>query len=206
MLTVQGLSAGVLQNVSLTLPDKSCVAIVGASGSGKTTLLNAIVGVIPYQGTICLEGKSIDNLKAWQRPCRYLNQQLHLFPHLTIDNNLRLAQYGAKLPQDKQARRKLLDYFEIGALAERYPWQISGGEQQRAAFARALVAKPQLLLLDEPFSHLDWPMRARLWRLLNELREELALSILLVTHEPKEAKTLAQGCLTLEKGILVSEV
>jgi molybdate transport system ATP-binding protein len=202
MLTVTDLSVGILQRVNLTLGDKSCTAVCGSSGSGKTTLLNAIVGVKPYQGSISIDQRCIDGKPVWRRPCRYLNQQLYLFPHLSIDNNLRIAQYAAGLTQDRQARLDILERLEIKALAKRYPWQISGGEQQRAALARALIAEHKLLLLDEPFSHLDWPMRKRLWQLLNTLREQLSLSVLLVTHEPKEAEALAQRCLTLQKGTL----
>lgn len=203
MLTVANLIAGILNNINLTLAANSCIAICGASGSGKTTLLNSIVGVIPYRGTIHIDNQCIDRYPAWHRPCRYLNQQLYLFPHLTVDNNLRLAQYAAGLRRDSQKRMEMLERLEIKHLAQRYPSQISGGEQQRAALARALIARQKLLLLDEPFSHLDWPMRKRLWRLLDELRQHMMLSVLLVTHEPEEAEALAERCLMLQKGNLL---
>lgn len=204
MLTVTDLSAGILNQINLTLDSNCCTAICGASGSGKTTLLNAIVGVIDYRGTISIDNQIVDKSPPWKRPCRYLNQQLHLFPHLSVENNLRLAQYAAGLPQDRQRRLAILEQLEVKQLAKRYPSQISGGEQQRVALARALIAEHRLLLLDEPFSHLDWPMRRRLWQLLGQLREQMSLSILLVTHEPEEADALAEHCLTLQKGKLLS--
>lgn len=202
MLTVKQLHAGILNDINLHLETGQCIAICGASGSGKTTLLNAVVGSVAYQGQICIQQRCIDEVPAWQRACRYLNQQLYLFPHLSIDNNLRIAQYAAGLPQNKQQRLALLEQLEIGHLASRYPAQISGGEQQRAALARALISECKLLLLDEPFSHLDWPMRKRLWQLLNEIRKSMSLSVLLVTHEPDEAEALADMSLTLNQGRL----
>ena len=203
MLIVKHLHAGILDNINLQVETGQCIAICGASGSGKTTLLNTIVGSMAYQGGIFIQRQCVNHLPVWQRACRHLNQQLYLFPHLSIDHNLRLAQYAAGLPQNKPQRLSLLEQLEIGHLASRYPAQISGGEQQRAALARALISQCKLLLLDEPFSHLDWPMRKRLWQLLNKLRTELSLSVLLVTHEPEEAEALADSCLTIHKGQLL---
>ena len=199
MLHVEHLSAGILQDLSLTLPRAQCTAICGPSGSGKTTLLNCIAGYLPYQGSIRLGDVPLDPLPVWKRPCRYLNQQLWLFPWLTVLGNLRLAQYAAGLKRDKSQVLALLDKMQVAHLAARFPHQISGGEQQRVALARALISPPALLLLDEPFSGLDWATRRQLWPQINLLKEE-GITTILVTHEPEEAEALAQYRLAAEGG------
>lgn len=202
MLEVNNLSCGIVRQVSFFVERGSCTALCGPSGSGKTTLLNAIAGHTGYQGSISVDGRSIDALPIWRRPCRYLNQRLYLFPFLSVENNLRLAQYAAGLAQDKEKRINLLRLLEIDHLAGRSPAHISGGEQQRAALARALIGEPDLLLLDEPFSSLDWPIRLRLWQAMQELQRVFSLTVLLVTHEPQEAQALAQQQLQLNGGRL----
>ncbi|MCI1034148.1 molybdate transport system ATP-binding protein [Raoultella sp. BIGb0149] len=204
MLRVEDVTTRILQGISFRVPEGSCVAIAGPSGSGKTTMLNAIAGAIPYQGTIYLAGQRLDDLPPWQRPCRYLNQRLYLFPYLTVRGNLALAQYAAGLPRLKKEQTDLLEEMGIAHLAERYPRQISGGEQQRAALSRALISRPRLLLLDEPFSSLDRGTRVRLWEVVRSLRRH-AVTVVLVTHEPEEAAALADRQLTLLNGRLVSE-
>ncbi|MER2862257.1 ABC transporter ATP-binding protein [Morganella morganii] len=199
MLHVEHLSAGILQDLSLTLPRAQCTAICGPSGSGKTTLLNCIAGYLPYQGSIRLGDVPLDPLPVWKRPCRYLNQLLWLFPWLTVLGNLRLAQYAAGLKRDKSQALALLDKMQVAHLAARFPHQISGGEQQRVALARALISPPALLLLDEPFSGLDWATRRQLWPQINLLKEE-GITTILVTHEPEEAEALAQYRLAAEGG------
>ncbi len=196
MLKIEHLSAGILRNISLSVEAGECAAIVGESGSGKTTLLNAIAGYIDYAGTIRLANQSLDNLAPWQRNCRYLNQRLYLFPHKTVSGNLALANPDATF----EAQIALLEKLKIAHLINRYPHQLSGGEQQRAAFARVLINPPNLLLLDEPFSSLDWQTRVHIWQMLNALRQEYQMTTLLVTHELKEAEYLANRTISLKQG------
>ncbi|MDF7680430.1 ATP-binding cassette domain-containing protein [Enterobacteriaceae bacterium ESL0689] len=191
MLRIEHLTTQAFRELNLHVAQGSCTAIIGPSGCGKTTLLNAIAGTVPYQGDINFDGKSINALAPWQRPCRYLNQRLYLFPYLTVAGNLALAQYAAGLPRSKQKQISLLEEMGIAYLAHCYPRQISGGEQQRAALARAIISRSSLLLLDEPFSNLDWNTRSRLWQTVKRLRQ-YDMTVLLVTHEPKEAKFLAE--------------
>ncbi|WP_437890908.1 ABC transporter ATP-binding protein [Phytobacter sp. V91] len=190
MLSVEGLGTRAFRDLGCYVSEGSCTAITGPSGSGKTTLLNAIAGTVPYTGTIRFAGKSINGLPPWRRPCRYLNQRLYLFPYLTVAGNLGLAQYAAGLPGSKSAQMAMLEEMGIAHLAHCYPRQISGGEQQRAALARAMVSHPRLLLLDEPFSSLDWDIRRHLWTVVKNLRQH-DVTILLVTHEPLEVEALA---------------
>jgi uncharacterized ABC transporter ATP-binding protein HI_1474 len=196
MLKIEKLQAGILQQVSLCVAKGECVAVVGESGSGKTTLLNAIAGYINYEGEILLAQKNLNALPPWQRNCRYLNQRLYLFPHKSIAGNLMLAKPDAS----REEQLALLEKLKIAHLVDRYPHQLSGGEQQRAALARALIQPPDLLLLDEPFSSLDWQTREHIWHKVKSLLQALQITTLLVTHEPKEADFLAERQVRLHLG------
>uniref|UniRef100_UPI001E3FCE56 ATP-binding cassette domain-containing protein n=2 Tax=Morganellaceae TaxID=1903414 RepID=UPI001E3FCE56 len=196
MLTIHSLTTGILTEVSLHLEQGGCLGISGSSGSGKTTLLNAIAGYTGYTGDIVLANQNMNKLPVWQRPCRYLNQRLYLFPFLTVKQNLWLAQYAAKQKRSKEKEIALLEQMGIAHLATRYPSQISGGEQQRVALARALISQPKLLLMDEPFSSLDWETRYQLWELIISLKKQ-QITMIIVTHEPRELQALADKTLLL---------
>ncbi|TCP97302.1 molybdate transport system ATP-binding protein [Cricetibacter osteomyelitidis] len=199
MLRITQLYAGILQNIHLYLNKGECIAIIGQSGSGKTTLLNTIAGYIDYQGEIELAQKNLKQIPPWQRSCRYLNQRLYLFPHKTVAGNLTLAKPTALRSEQLQLLAKL----NIDHLIDRYPHQLSGGEQQRAALARALINPPDVLLLDEPFSSLDWETRQHIWIVLKKLIQAEKITTLLVTHEPKEADYFADQQIQLCKGKLI---
>ena len=199
MLQVQHLHVGILKDISLTVVNGESVAIVGQSGSGKTTLLNAIAGYLDYQGNIAFNQCSWDNLASWERRCRYLNQRLYLFPHKTVGGNLSLAKTDAT----RQEQLDLLAQLNIEKLIDRYPHQLSGGEQQRAALARALINPPDVMLLDEPFSSLDWQTRKQIWQNVKGLLKSSNLTTLLVTHEPKEADFLVDRQIHLHLGRLI---
>ncbi|WP_449461416.1 ABC transporter ATP-binding protein, partial [Streptococcus suis] len=155
-----------------------CVAVVGPSGSGKTTLLNSIAGYLDYQGHITLAQQPIDNLAPWQRHCRYLTQRLYLFPHKTVSGNLRLAQPNA----DCEAQHRLLAKLKIAHLRDRYPHQLSGGEQQRVSIARALAKNPKLLLFDEPTGALDYQTGKQILTLLQDMARTKGATVVIVTH------------------------
>jgi molybdate transport system ATP-binding protein len=199
MLELKQVSSGILKNVSLKTGG-GCLAVSGPSGSGKTTLLNVIAGNRAYSGEILCRDVSIDRLAAWERGFRYLNQRLYLFPYLSLDGNLALAQYAAGKKRDRAERQRLLAEFGIAHLAGRKPSFISGGEQQRAALARSLIGNPKLLLLDEPFSSLDRELKERLWRKITEIKK--SLPVILVSHEADEIAALADRCLYLKDGVL----
>jgi molybdate transport system ATP-binding protein len=200
VLELRQVSAGIVKNASLTLDEGRCLAISGPSGSGKTTLLNTIAGSKPYSGQIFYQGEVIDALAPWQRPFRYLNQRRYLFPYLSLDANLALAQYAAGKKRDKGERQRLLDEFEIAHLASRKPGFISGGEEQRAALARSLIGNPKVLLLDEPFANLDHELKIRLWEKLKKMKTTLPL--ILVSHDHEEIAALADICMYIKDGIL----
>jgi molybdate transport system ATP-binding protein len=189
-------------------------ALVGPSGSGKTTVLRTIAGLrhpssgkIECNGEVWFEsidvaGKSI-LLSAAQRSCGFLFQQYALFPHLTARENvcIPLQNSGLSASERKAIAGDWLDRMGIAQLAERMPNQLSGGQQQRVALARALARKPKVLLLDEPFSAVDTPTRQNLYKTLADLRKDLNIPILLVTHDLREADLLADRITVIDEGI-----
>ena len=199
MLIVQKLQTNILKSISFSIEKSECLSVVGESGSGKTTLLNAIAGYIDYSGSILCNNQVLENSPPWKRNFRYLNQRLYLFPHKTVRGNLILANPSSS--DDEQ--QTLLSDLKIEHLINRYPHQLSGGEQQRVALARALIYRPDLLLLDEPFSSLDWSSRKDIWKVLKNLIEAGEITTILVTHEPKEAEYFSGKQIQLYQGQLI---
>ncbi|BCL67564.1 putative ABC transporter ATP-binding protein [Haemophilus haemolyticus] len=199
MLIVQKLQTNILKSISFSIEKSECLSVVGESGSGKTTLLNAIAGYIDYSGSILWNNQVLENSPPWKRNFRYLNQRLYLFPHKTVRGNLILANPSSS--DDEQ--QTLLSDLKIEHLINRYPHQLSGGEQQRVALARALIYRPDLLLLDEPFSSLDWSSRKDIWKVLKNLIEAGEITTILVTHEPKEAEYFSGKQIQLYQGQLI---
>ena len=199
MLIVQNLQTNILKSISFSIEKSECLSVVVESGSGKTTLLNAIAGYIDYSGSILWNNQALENSPPWKRNFRYLNQRLYLFPHKTVRGNLILANPSSS--DDEQ--QTLLSDLKIEHLINRYPHQLSGGEQQRVALARALIYRPDLLLLDEPFSSLDWSSRKDIWKVLKNLIEAGEITTILVTHEPKEAEYFSGKQIQLYQGQLI---
>jgi molybdate transport system ATP-binding protein len=176
-------------------------ALYGPSGSGKTLTLDTIAGfVAPDSGRILLNDRILFDsganvhLPPRDRQCGYVFQNYALFPNMTVRNNLAFA--ASRLPRLERHRRiaELLDRFHITDLAGRSPHELSGGQKQRASIARSLIANPQALLLDEPATGLDATLRADLHSLIREIRQSLAIPILLVTHNPEECFALPIRC------------
>lgn len=181
--------------------------LVGPSGSGKTTLLQALVGLRrPQQGWIEFQQqcwfdreRGID-VPSRQRQVGLVFQDNPLFPHLSVRQNLL---YGYRL-RTKQQRRfapeAIIELLEIEQLLSRFPARLSGGERQRVGLGRAILASPQLLLLDEPLSGLDRPRRERILSFLCRIRDELQMPMILVSHDPEQIEQLTQHILTLTGG------
>lgn len=189
-------------------------ALVGPSGSGKTTVLRTIAGLnkpasgkIECNGEVWFEADDLGNivrqLSPAERSCGFLFQQYALFPHLSALENVSipLQNSGLNKSERKAISTDLLDRMGIAKLAERMPQQLSGGQQQRVALARALARQPKALLLDEPFSAIDAPTRQGLYKTLAELRVDLNIPILLVTHDLREADLLADRITVIDQGI-----
>jgi ABC-type sugar transport system ATPase subunit len=185
----------------------SLAVVVGPSGSGKTTLLRLLAGLErPSGGEIWAGPQRIDTWPAHRRQVGMVFQQATLYPQWTIGENLERAQpkrkkRGTEVTSSPPAR-EVAAKLGIEGLWSRFPDQLSGGELQRAAIARAVVRRPQLLLLDEPFDHLDPPRRWEVRAWFAELQRRLSVTTVLVTHDPLEALMLGQRLLVLDAGHL----
>jgi ABC-type sulfate/molybdate transport systems ATPase subunit len=171
-LQLEAVTHAVLGPVNLAVADGEAVAVLGPSGAGKSTLLKIIAGLLPYQGRLTFDGQCMAEIPAHQRCIGYLSQDLHLFPHLSVENNVRLTLLfdPASAGRRRERAQQALNLCAIAHCATRWPGTLSGGERQRAALARALARQPRLLLLDEPFSRLDRPTKQALWAEIGRLR------------------------------------
>lgn len=182
----------VLDKASFTLEHQQVACLLGESGCGKTTLLRAIAGLEkPQSGTINLAHNTLNNntcfLPAEQRGIGFVFQDYALFPHLTVADNICFALKKQSAKQRLQVLQEMAELVELKDQLHKYPEQLSGGQQQRVAIARALANKPQLLLLDEPFSHLDVYLRESLAHELRQLIKQQGIMALMVTHDQQEA-------------------
>ncbi|UJW75368.1 thiamine ABC transporter ATP-binding protein [Rhizobium sp. SL42] len=203
-----------LDKVRLTLGDAAfsfdcrfaagaITAIVGPSGSGKSTLLNLISGFErPDSGRVLIGDQDVTGLAPAARPVSLVFQDNNLFAHLDLYTNIGLGIHPALrlAPADRQAVSLALDRVGLGGFERRLPGSLSGGERQRAAFARALVRRKPVLLLDEPFAALDPGLRAVMVEQLADLHHETGATIVLVTHDPRDVERLASDVVFLEAG------
>jgi len=202
---------GGIQDVSLDVSAGESIAVVGPSGSGKTTLLRLIAGLErPDAGEIWIDGRRVAEagrnvVAPNQRRIGFVFQELALWPHLTVRGNLEFVAEASGIEKVLRAtavdESRRLCRLEADWL-DRFPHQLSGGEQQRVALARALVGSPHLLLLDEPLSSLDPDLRSELRRELAALQRELQLTAIYVTHDPDDAETLADRTITIRDSML----
>ena len=199
----------VLRGVDLTLPDGQTSAIIGPSGCGKTTLLQLVNAFYrPDEGSVDVLGEPVpeSNLPQFRRRIGYAVQGAGLFPHLTVADNVSLLAKleGWEAGAIVRRRRELFDLVALEPeLDERYPHQLSGGQQQRVGLCRALMLKPAMLLLDAPFSAIDPITRADVYRQFERLREHERVSTVLVTHDMREARRLADHLVVMGHGCVV---
>ena len=200
----------VLKDVNLRIEDGEFMVLVGPSGSGKTTMMKMINQLIePTDGNIYLNDKRIKDHH--QRELRletgYVLQQIALFPNLTVAENIALIpeMKGWKKEQIQERTKVLLEKVGLSFEddANRYPRELSGGEQQRVGIVRAIIATPKILLMDEPFSALDAISRKQLQDLTKQLHQEFKMTTLFVTHDTDEAIKLADRIAVLKDGEIV---
>lgn len=183
------------------------VAIVGESGAGKSTLLNLIAGFdLPTSGEIWLNNCNHTQTEVASRPVSMLFQDNNLFPHLTVEQNIGLALVSSlKLNAGQKAQvAEIANKMGIAEFLARRADQLSGGQKQRVALARTLLRDKPILLLDEPFSALDLKRREELQQLVAKLCQERNLTLLMVTHQIEESRTLFDRILCVENGRIVS--
>lgn len=191
------------------------MVIEGSSGSGKTTILNCIAGIRkPDQGKISVSDKILFdrnvNIPAEKRNVGYLFQNYALFPNMTVKQNVLYGIKNKKEYKEKTLRKDLLEFADymmetlgIMELADRKPGRISGGERQRTALARALVTKPSILLLDEPFSALDADTKEIVYEEFAAFKEKIKIPIILITHDHRESELFADKIITLKEGKVI---
>ena len=192
----------VIDPLSLTVEHREFVVFLGPSGCGKTTLLRMIAGLETTDGgEIRIEGQRIDHLPPGERGVAMVFQHYALYPHMTVRQNLAFGLENARVPRDEIERRieTASVKLEIAGLLERKPTQLSGGQRQRVAIGRAIVKQPKLFLFDEPLSNLDAALRARTRIELARLHQEMASTMIFVTHDQIEAMTLADRIVLLNE-------
>lgn len=195
---LKGESLLVLDDISLTVEAGEFVAIVGGSGCGKSTLLRLLAGLdADYQGSLTQDGAPIDGPTLGRG---LIFQDHRLFPWLTVEQNVEMAFTNTRVPAAERRSRVAAEITRVGldGFAGAYPHQLSGGMSQRAAIARALVGRPDVLLLDEPLGALDALTRLHMQKELRRLWQEEGITMLMVTHDIEEAVYLADRVVVLE--------
>jgi putative spermidine/putrescine transport system ATP-binding protein len=192
-----------LDNVSLTIATGELLALLGPSGCGKTTLLRAVAGLARLdQGRIFIRGEDVTHLPTRERPIGMVFQSYALFPNMTVRDNIAFPLVVQKAPPARIERRvrELLDLVQLQTQADRYPKQISAGQQQRAALARALAREPEVLLLDEPLSALDALVRTQLRDEIRRIQQAVRTTMIFVTHDQSEAMAIADRVAVMHRG------
>jgi iron(III) transport system ATP-binding protein len=198
----------VLKGADLDVPDGSLTAVLGLSGSGKTTMLRVLAGFERAdRGSVTLGATVLDDERSYVAPERrgvgYVPQEGALFGNLTVEANVGFGL--SRRERRAGAAGEFLVLVGLARLANRYPHQLSGGEQQRVALARALARRPQILLLDEPFSSLDATLRASVRVEVEALLREQAITTVMVTHDQEEALSMADSVAVLRDGEIVQQ-
>ncbi|MCS7019747.1 MAG: ABC transporter ATP-binding protein [Cytophagales bacterium] len=194
-----------LSNVSFTANQSEIIAILGESGAGKSTLLRLMAGLeIPDSGHVWLDGRPVPDpsqkLVPGDMRVALIQQDFGLFNTMNIADNIAYPIIGLP-PAKQQARvKELLELVKLPGIEKKMPAQLSGGERQRVAIARAMAAKPRLLLMDEPFSQMDYPMRRNLRKDLKRIILHEQTTVVMVTHEPSHALAVADKLLVMRSG------
>jgi ABC-type Fe3+/spermidine/putrescine transport system ATPase subunit len=201
-IELKGISRYILNDLSLTIEDGEVMALVGPNGAGKSTILNVIAGLTDYRGEVFFDGKKMDHVPPHRRGIGYLFQDLALFPHLTVADNIA---YGLKVQgYDKTIIAARVDELaraiHIERLKKRYPQGLSGGEKQRVAIARAVAPFQKILLFDEPTASLDAQTAKYLRAELGLLLRKLEMTAIFVIHDLLGAEEIADRIAIIHKG------
>jgi len=187
--------------------ENELAVLFGYSGAGKSMTLQMIAGLMtPDQGLICSNGEilfdssSNTNISPQNRSFGYVFQNLALFPHMTVRKNISFGLKGCGKKESEKRVNEMILLFQLKGLEEKYPSEISGGQKQRVACARALIRRPAALLLDEPFSALDNPIRLEMRQILKDILNEFDIPVILVTHDIFEAISAADKMIVYSEG------
>ena len=189
-----------LQGFNLSIQKGDCIGLVGASGCGKSTLLRLIAGLEPLEtGSITLDAQVLSapklSVPPEKRHIGMVFQNYCLFPHLSVRNNIA---YGIRQRQHKKERvNEMLDLIDMQAHADRYPYQLSGGQQPRVALARSLAPKPKIILMDEPFSNLDATLKQSVRQEVKAILQAENMTSIIVTHDLQDTEALCDDTVVL---------
>jgi len=195
-----------VQGVNLEVAEGEFFFLLGPSGCGKTTLLRIIAGFArPDEGEVYFDGRRMTDVPPHRRGLAMVFQSYALWPHMTVAENVGYGLEVRRVKGEERRRRieRALQLVRMEHLAERYPAELSGGEQQRVALARALVVEPEAVLLDEPLSNLDARLRLEMREELRDIHRRTGITMLYVTHDQKEALSMAQRLALMNRGRIV---
>ncbi|NWH05410.1 ABC transporter ATP-binding protein [Desulfobacter latus] len=202
-----------LDRINIEVNHGEVMGLIGPSGAGKSTLLKAIAGlIIPDEGCIRLNRQTVSSSKTMVSPDKrkvaMVFQTLALWPHMTVQKHLEFVMAGHRCRQPNQRDEQInaiLEKFHLAGYKNRLPSELSGGEQQRLAIARALAPEPDYLLLDEPSSNLDTVLKEELLELLNDLKTKIEITMIYVTHSIREALLLSDRISVIRQGKITEQ-
>jgi len=193
----------IFDNYNFVMNKEEIIAMIGPSGCGKSTLLKIINGLeTDYSGDVLLDGVNVNNIPVNKRDIVLMFQDNLLFPHMTIFENIEFSLKMEKYPKHeiKKMVEEVAKDIHLQDKLNKYPKELSGGQQRRVALARAVISKPKLLLLDEPFTGLDKEIKLEIMNLVKIIREKYNTSIIFVTHDLSEAEYLKAKYIEFKKG------